>query len=130
MWGMAASSSSTPFGVLPSASRRMTPPSGWGAGVVADHLQAKRIDRREMGRDVVPSPERWSRPCRDPRGGVAAEQGIVVADAEDPAGALDVGPGSESFKPLHDVVDRVDGAIWRASRLAPTACAPNCSAWA
>ena len=53
MEGMAASSSSTPFGVLPSASRRITPPSGLGV------LASKPILFRPRVFTAAKWPEMW-----------------------------------------------------------------------
>ena len=88
------------------------------AGVVADHLQAERVDRREMAGDVRRHHRHGGRhlveifACR-----MAAEQCIVVADAEDPAGQADVRSGAEGLQPVHQVVDRVDGTVRRSEQV-------------
>ena len=82
------------------------------AGVVTDHLQAERVDRGEVARNV--RGHHWY-------GGrhlvqvlarrMAAEQCIVVADAEDPAGQGHVRPGGEGLQLLHDIVHGIDRAV-------------------
>ena len=48
---------------------------------------------------------------------MAAEQSIVVADAENPAGLFDIRPGSESLQLVHEIVDGVDVAVRRGEQV-------------
>ena len=48
---------------------------------------------------------------------MAAEQGIVVAHAEDPAGQLNVWPGGEGLQLVHEIVHGVDSAVRRGEQV-------------
>ena len=49
-------------------------------------------------------------------GGVTAEQGIVVASAENPAGELDIRLGGEGLQSRDEIIHRVDGAVGRSEQ--------------
>ena len=89
-------------------------------GVVADHLQAERVDRCEMAGDM--RGDHWHRgrhPVEILAGRMAAEQCVVVAHAEDPTCQCDVRPGGERLQPVHEVVDRIDGTVRRSEQVGP-----------
>ena len=48
---------------------------------------------------------------------MAAEQGVVVAHAEDPAGQANVGADGEGLELCHEVVDGVDRAVRRREQV-------------
>ena len=48
---------------------------------------------------------------------MTAEQGIVVAHAEDPAGQRNVRAGGEGLQLGHEIVDGVDGAVRRGEQV-------------